>query len=477
MKISRNDQCPCGSGKKYKKCCLPKAEAQDFAYRRISQTFQGLTGKIMTFAENAFGQTTIEAAVEEFLVWDEDFEATIEIEELADLFVPWALYTWYMTEADLEDMELKIPLPADTTIAELYIQKKGKKIDSLELKILQAINRPVFSFQEVTGILPGSGFSCTNILTGQTHNVTDRSSSEILEIGDIFFCAISRVDDIEMLVGASPIKFPLSWKTDVIDLRTFIKKDHSKLTAEDEHDNDAQIRDLFLALYAAAFNPPALTNTDGDPLALHTLHYSIPSAREAFDALCHLSAPESKESLLEDAAFAESGELASVTIPWMRQETAKAEPSPSTVLGNIQIDEDTMTIDVNSEKRAQAIRDIITAAMGDKAQFKTAILKSLNAPPEDEADRDDDLPAPHETAMQDPVIREHLEKMYFEHWKKWVDDAIPALGGETPREAVKNPDGREKVETLLRGAELNLSPDSDFRKKGIEHAKKELGLS
>jgi len=26
-KISRNDQCPCGSGRKYKKCCLPNTQA------------------------------------------------------------------------------------------------------------------------------------------------------------------------------------------------------------------------------------------------------------------------------------------------------------------------------------------------------------------------------------------------------------------------------------------------------------------
>jgi len=25
-KTSRNEQCPCGSGKKYKECCMPKAE-------------------------------------------------------------------------------------------------------------------------------------------------------------------------------------------------------------------------------------------------------------------------------------------------------------------------------------------------------------------------------------------------------------------------------------------------------------------
>ena len=26
-RISRNDPCPCGSGKKYKRCCLPNAAA------------------------------------------------------------------------------------------------------------------------------------------------------------------------------------------------------------------------------------------------------------------------------------------------------------------------------------------------------------------------------------------------------------------------------------------------------------------
>ena len=27
-KVGRNDPCPCGSGKKYKRCCLPKEEAR-----------------------------------------------------------------------------------------------------------------------------------------------------------------------------------------------------------------------------------------------------------------------------------------------------------------------------------------------------------------------------------------------------------------------------------------------------------------
>ena len=31
MKIGRNEPCPCGSGKKYKKCCLDKPEEQRYA--------------------------------------------------------------------------------------------------------------------------------------------------------------------------------------------------------------------------------------------------------------------------------------------------------------------------------------------------------------------------------------------------------------------------------------------------------------
>lgn len=34
MKAERNDPCPCGSGKKYKKCCLPNEEANEVKYQQ-----------------------------------------------------------------------------------------------------------------------------------------------------------------------------------------------------------------------------------------------------------------------------------------------------------------------------------------------------------------------------------------------------------------------------------------------------------
>ena len=39
-KISRNAQCPCGSGKKYKKCCLSKDQAKSLNQKEEPLNYQ-----------------------------------------------------------------------------------------------------------------------------------------------------------------------------------------------------------------------------------------------------------------------------------------------------------------------------------------------------------------------------------------------------------------------------------------------------
>jgi hypothetical protein len=57
------------------------------------------------------------------------------------------------------------------------------------------------------------------------------------------------------------------------------------------------------------------------------------------------------------------------------------------------------------------------------------------------------------SAEQDEMPEEfypYFSKEMEEFVKKWIDEKIPALDGKTPREAVKTPEGREKVEELLK---------------------------
>ncbi len=36
MKVGRNDPCPCGSGKKYKQCCMNKSQPQSSLRKKIT---------------------------------------------------------------------------------------------------------------------------------------------------------------------------------------------------------------------------------------------------------------------------------------------------------------------------------------------------------------------------------------------------------------------------------------------------------
>jgi hypothetical protein len=46
-----------------------------------------------------------------------------------------------------------------------------------------------------------------------------------------------------------------------------------------------------------------------------------------------------------------------------------------------------------------------------------------------------------------------LSRRMDEWAHRWVEESIPALGGLTPREAVKTPEGRARVEELLKDFE------------------------
>ncbi|HEJ83288.1 MAG TPA: DUF2384 domain-containing protein, partial [Desulfobacteraceae bacterium] len=64
--------------------------------------------------------------------------------------------------------------------------------------------------------------------------------------------------------------------------------------------------------------------------------------------------------------------------------------------------------------------------------------------------------------------------------ESWVDQYIPALGGKSPRKAVKTADGREAVEALLKDAERARGQDpftAELNRKGTQRVREMLGLN
>ena len=73
-KLGRNDPCSCGSGKKYKKCCLVSIEAADSEYLRWRRIEASLIPRLLEHAFITFGEESILDAWAEFNDegWDED---------------------------------------------------------------------------------------------------------------------------------------------------------------------------------------------------------------------------------------------------------------------------------------------------------------------------------------------------------------------------------------------------------------------
>lgn len=122
------------------------------------------------------------------------------------------------------------------------------------------------------------------------------------------------------------------------------------------------------------------------------------------------------------------------------------------MLGSIKISENSLVAEVNSENRARRLRQEIETRLGRGAIYKSTVVKDLkelaNAAPSRERSAKDD-----EELLRDPEIRSQLQEHLQRQVEAWADQKVPALGGRTPRETVKDPDGREIVESLLLGWE------------------------
>lgn len=378
MKVGRNDPCPCGSGKKYKKCCLSTQGTAESTYRRVSAANEALVNKLLAFAGKELGDDFLDVAMAAFFFnADEDAELPV-FDGFSQIFVPWALFTWRMSEEEKGDLDVELPLPADTTVAELYLQKKGGKLDSMERGILEAARRSPLSFHEILEATPGKGFRSQDLFTDRTHDIMEISASQALESGDVFFFSTAELEEFDILLGTSPVKFPPEIKAQVLELRAELKKEQgASFTRKQLLAHDADLRQAYLRLQG----PDTVFDEDGDihsnadaASSSRMMHYTIEAPEGAFEALHDLCCSETREEQLETATFDPSGTMTGAEILWNAPDDGPASGKNGEILdernrGFITIKNTTMTVEVVFERDEAVIMDCINRRLGERAQL------------------------------------------------------------------------------------------------------------
>jgi len=460
-KIGRNDPCFCGSGKKYKHCCLNKlapAEPdgpEELAWRRLRRVLDGHPAEMLRFVKNAYGPRAIDEAWEEFTLGEEpEFDPDTP---LVPVFMPWLFHCW---SPDAEETSVRDRALHGVPPTEAYLRKKGARLDPLLRGYLQGCLASAFSFYEITRSDPGRGVRLRDIITGAETEVAERSASETMQAGDVLFGQVAGAGDLVLLEACSPYAIAPIYKPEIIDLRKRIAAKNDLFAGELLREREGELRELYLDIVERILNPglPKLHNTDGEPLSLQRLVFDVDSAQQAFDALKHLAFGETEDDLLEGAERDAEGALVRASFDWKKAGNRMHASWDNTVLGSIRIDGGRLTAEVNSAKRASTLKALIEGALGERARYRATEIQSVEKLLADAPTRNADAVSAageHEALSELPEVKAKTVEMLEKHYERWIDEKIPALGDKTPREAVKDPDGLEKVEALVLQIERN----------------------
>ena len=485
-KVGRNDPCPCGSGRKYKKCCQAGFDEKDFNYRRWRRVEADLIPELLAYGLETLGPEAIEDAWREF----HDYAAPGAYDPqspINSVFMPWFLFNW-IPETEPHDWTYF----SEPTIAGSFQSDHALSEDE-EKFIMSAIQTP-YSLCEVVDLTPGMGMTLFDLLRRVKYDVIERTASQTLKQGEIIYCATTHLDGISSNIGTSPYALRPIAKRDILELRKWMidESGAAELTADHVVEFEADIRSLYLDTVIAMFRPPQLMNTDKDPLLPQKVHFDIESADSAFHALKDLAEGTSQDELRLDATVAD-GKIVKAEIPWLggTREARKRLGGP-VLLGTMNIEDSKLIVSVNSTKRAKKIRRLVEKRLGKEAVYKTTLIEPIESEVERvwaaAAGGPSELPAKEWTKENErtgvisladlpPEVRLKLEETARQHWVTWFDVPVPALNNMTPREAATTDEGRELLESLLLEYEShNDDSNENLMRPDVPELRRKLGI-
>jgi hypothetical protein len=337
--------------------------------------------------------------------------------------------------------------------AALMLLEQAHDLTDFERRfVTEATSRPV-SFHVVTAVEPGQTMDLEDILIGARCRVVERTASTTVRPGGVVYARTVTMDGESIMLGCGAALLKPTRRSDLADLRRQLARGRRYLTGREVFDVDDVLRRWYLLAAEQELNPPlpTLTNTDGDPLAPTTLHFVLRCAPdEAYAALRALNAGDADDAvLLQDAERDEEGRLSDFFLDWTKAGNRVHKDWDNTILGHIEVRGDALTARVNSNRRATRLRREIEKRLGKRVAFVRAVIDSIEMLMK-EARESGRIGAGALREQPEPAIdSDRMAEFMQRHWDNWLDERIPALKNQTPRQAARTVAGRERLEALL----------------------------
>lgn len=493
----RNEPCPCGSGKKFKKCCLKiqlASQRNDTSvWQEIRRTEEKLLDVFSDYYSAHYGLEAPLICWDEFTLWrgwplDPESEAD---EDLMVAFFPWFIFNWIPDNNEIAENVDSIPgidpqtqlkeLP-EVTIAAHYLQKKHYNLTPFEKEFIESYLKEQLSFFLVEEFVSENKMKVKDILQDKSVTVFESEANQSYTEGEIFLGKTIAVQGEFVLAGTCDLELPNTFLPQILDFRDWLRTGNKQVTSKILFEYDTEIRTLFFNMREEIlnFDLPKLINTDGESFHFSILRYDLNCPlEEAVRLVAPLAFENDVEALLERAEEGvdkETGLGRFVEIPWLKVGNQEHPEWENTVLGQIWLEDGTMGVEVNSKKRTDAIKDIINDLFGDRA-----VLVKIEEEPQTGTlpIRPNQLPEGEvEKAFEDPLFKKAMQENVTQHWVNWLDGEIPELGG-SPRQVAKTEEGREVLTKLLDSIQnktRETGPIVDVFFEKLDWVRRELGI-
>lgn len=400
--------------------------------------------------------------------------------------------------AALEDLCTRHHDDPSQNLVRAFLKKRGARLPPLAKGYLEAMRKSVPGLYEVVAVQPGHGVTVRDLLIGgdpvEVIEVSgsrqivpwDRLAARVVEHGGkrVFTGVLIPLRDSRGQAAIGELK---ALAHAIAQETGMAAEAFRSRVAEAMRDSAPLFAGLHIAQALGALHKqlPELTNHDGDPIEFAEARYALkPGARKSavarLDAETGLTRTGRRPAAWNWSAHpSKPARSAAPPGKGLALDSHPEGDAARVVLAVLRLAGDRLEISVNSRRRLERVRAYIEPLLAGLIGDPEITIKSV----EDAMAESRSAQPPRQRPVPKRVEREVTQRFLDTHYRNWLDEKIPALGAKTPREAVRDFEGREQLVALLKeleNREARRAKDTGvgydarwlWRELGIEHLRR-----
>ena len=210
-KVGRNDPCPCGSGKKYKQCCMLRDRVEQTQEMTAHRSYEALLDQLIVFAQGP--SLTLDTVSAFNLFWNGRYSArATQFLDKVDLL---RFFDWYAFDC--------LTWQAQKPVIALFQESAGSRLSPGERELLTSWQETVMSLYRIEAVKAGEFFVLQDSIQDVRMQVADSLLSRVARKDDLIIGRVLQAPndpeaESEWRLSAAPLLLPQAMQSGLLEM-------------------------------------------------------------------------------------------------------------------------------------------------------------------------------------------------------------------------------------------------------------------